>query len=112
MPTELVTGLVALAAAIGGILTTLFVKGRVGDVIVAKSVQQTTAVDTMARILDKAVDGLVKMAGAQQQMAGEIAGHKTDSNLHWQSNRELLIEILQLLKEIKAQNKRTPASKQ
>lgn len=114
MSPELVTGLVALVAAVGGVLTTLFVKGRLGDVIVAKSAQTTTAVDTMARILEKTVDGLVQMASAVERIASETAGHRTDSNLHWQSNRELLKEILQFrellkeilqhLKEIKAQN--------
>lgn len=100
MSIELIGTLGTLLGIVGGVLTTLFVKGRLGDVIVARSVQETTAVETMARILEKTVDGLVKMVGAVERMASETAGHKTDSNLQWQSSREMLREMLQLLNEI------------
>lgn len=89
MSSDQVTILVGLLGALGGFLA----KSRLSDVIVSGSEREKTAVSTMAGILDKAMDGLVRMSVSVESMAGALAGHERDSNLRWQTERDLLRAI-------------------
>jgi hypothetical protein len=100
MSPELVSALFAALAALLGAVAGFVAKTGLSNVITSGSERETTAVNTMAEMLDKAIDGLVRMSVSTERMGSHLADHANVSNTQWQMNREMLQSIQRELREL------------
>lgn len=93
MSAELLTALIAALTAFLGGVGGFLAKSRLSDVIVAPHEREKTAVDKMASLLDKAIDGLVRMSVSTERIGRHLADHASVADTQWQIIREMLQSI-------------------
>jgi hypothetical protein len=96
LATALIAALTALLGGVGGFLA----KSRLSDVIVAPHEREKTAVDTMASMLDKAIDGLVRMSVSTERMGSHLSDHSRVVDTQWAMSREMLLSIQDDIKRL------------
>ncbi len=94
MSTELAIGLVTgIVGAIFGGIATILVKVRAGDFLNAGQARQATAVDTMAKVLQESVTGLVETSTGIAKLSMQLEGHASDESLRFQHLRSELDKL-------------------
>ena len=79
--------------------------GTLGRLLFASQERENTALAALMDIAKSSVDGMVKMSSSMQQIATNQSGHGRDSDLRWQMERDMLIEIVGTVGEIKDSQK-------
>lgn len=95
----------ALAGAIVMVMTALLGRESVGNWLLSGERRETSAVNAMIAMLDKAIDGMVSLASQLQRIGTELAGHDRDASLRWQQERVEFEDIKTALSDIQTRQR-------